>query len=108
MYELDEAALRNLIDEHPEAVGRIHRKNYYSSDGSEMVSHELINRLFPKNLYHYEGTIHEQVVPAGETYEVPLFISHVGYKLDSVNKKEKAERNLWNRRRIRENYGSDS
>lgn len=97
---LDYNALTGLIKEHPESVGRIHRKNIFEQDGSDMFSNELINRLFPKKLYHYQGTIHEQIVSTSsavtdyDTYTVPLFCTHVGYQGSEKLRLKKAQRNL--------------
>ena len=92
--------LIQLMENNPNSVGRIHRKNLYQSEGSDMISNELINRLFPKKLYHYKGTIHEQVVYALEdtktypTYETPIFSTHIGYNGGKDLRKSKALRNL--------------
>ena len=97
---LDYDTVLNLIQEHPDQVGRLHRKNLFESDGSDMVSNELINRLFPKKLYHYAGTIHEQVVSIENpeevysTYVIPLYCTHVGYQGGQKLRLEKANRNL--------------
>lgn len=97
---LDYEALVAQIKANPDAVGRIHRKNIFESDGSDMISNELINRLFPKKLYHYQGTIHEQVVyiddpkKTYETYVTSLFSTHVGYQGGQALRLEKANRNL--------------
>lgn len=45
----DYDAIIKLIKANPNSVGRIHRKNIFESNGSDMTSNELINRLFPKN-----------------------------------------------------------
>lgn len=97
---LDLVALQNLISKKPSAVGRMHRKNLYVSDGCNMISNELVNRLFSKKLYHYEGRIHEQITPLVDnqtdypTYTIPLFTTHVGYQGEQKDRKKKVKRNL--------------
>ncbi len=89
-----------LIKQHPEAIGDIHLKNLYQSDGSDMVSNELIHRLFPKKLYHYTGTIHEQVTSIEVNnsndlvYDAPIYATHIGYSGGKDLRKTKALRNL--------------
>lgn len=98
--EFDYDKLIQLINQYPNHVGIIHRKNLYQSDGSDMASNELIHRLFPKKLYHYTGTIHEQVTTlAGDGsydtfYNAPIYITHVGYSGGKDLRKTKALRNL--------------
>lgn len=89
-----------LIDKYPSSIGNIHRKNPYQSNDSEMVSNELIHRLFPRKYYHYTGTIHEQVTVLDESishesvYDAPIHITHVGYNGGKELRKTKALRNL--------------
>ena len=96
----DYDAIIKLIKANPNSVGRIHRKNIFESNGSDMTSNELINRLFPKKLYQYNGSIHEQVVKisdsaaAYDTYVAPIFCTHVGYQGNQKQRFKKAERNL--------------
>lgn len=97
---MDYEKVIQLIKAHPDEIGSIHRKNLYQSDGSDMVSNELIHRLFPKKLYHYTGTIHEQVTASkGDgsnilAYDAPIYTTHVGYSGGKDLRKTKALRNL--------------
>ncbi len=95
----------SLIKQNPNHIGTIHRKNLYQSNGSNMVSYELISRLFPKNIYHYTGTIHEQVTAIDKTdmddnslqvltFDAPIYITHVGYSGGTNLRNDKAHRNL--------------
>ena len=98
--EINEDELYCLINDHPNDVAQVHIKNLYQSDDSEMVSNELITRLFPKSSFHYKGTIHEQITPRNNDrlsyniYSAPVYITHAGYKLDNIGRNKKAERNL--------------
>lgn len=96
--EFDLNEVQKLIHLHPDAVGRMHRKNLYQSEGNAMSSNELVNRLFPKKSFHYEGRIHEQIERfSGEpydTYVIPFFTTHVGYQGNQDNRSIKAKRNL--------------
>lgn len=96
--KLDFLQLQKLINENPQKVGRILRKNAVEENGQILYQVERLNRFFPKALYHYEGKIHEQVVAfSGEeylTYFVPVEIEHDGYLGSTEEKREKAYRNL--------------
>lgn len=90
--------LSAAITVHPEDVGRILRINILTREKEIQEKKERINRIFPKDLFHYEGRIHEQVEAFDgkdyETYSVPLVIGHTGYDLPKEQKREKAFRNI--------------
>lgn len=96
--DLDVTALYNQIKKNPNGVGKIHKINLSAEDDNSITFHELTTRLFPKALYHYEGRVHEQVVPIDATnnsytsYTTDIFVDHHGY-VGSSNA-EKAKRNL--------------
>lgn len=89
-----------LVKANPDSVGQIHRKNLFDNNGSPMNSNELISRLFPKSIYSYTGSIHEQLVNISEpdmrysTYPLPIFSTHVGYQGSPEKRRKKGERNL--------------
>lgn len=86
------------IEKQKGKVGRVLRKNYYTEDQEKRENSEWINRVFSKELFHYEGRIHEQVQAKNgekyETYRTPLVMTHSGYDLSEEEKKAKAKRNL--------------
>lgn len=99
--EIDISDLNRLIQENPDGIGLLLRKNLFQSGASDMTSTIRISRLFPKALFHYEGIIHEQVVPLNPKelpnpthYKIPVYMTHVGYQGDSTLKQTKANRNL--------------
>ncbi len=79
-------------------VGRINIVNKYSNSGENFESREKISRFFCKNLFKYEGIIHEQIVStSGEkylTYDIPVTIEHIGYEENELGRKEKIKRNI--------------
>jgi glycosyltransferase involved in cell wall biosynthesis len=81
-----------------EKVGRILRINKYSRNGDKFNYKERANRLFYKNQFEYEGSIHEQLVlkSRGEysTYNVPIVMEHSGYEEDEIDRKDKTKRNI--------------
>lgn len=95
-YELDLEEIYRLIDQHPKGIGRLLRS---SEDIAQTVSVDHVERLFNRNIYHYERPIHEQVLPINKkdklyTYPIPLSVEHAGYigTREDINKK--AMRNL--------------
>lgn len=90
--------IKKLVSENPEKVGRIHRKNFFTQDGKTFSGNELVNRLYNRKLYRYEGKIHEQIAANTggfyETYPLPLYFDHYGYEGTKEERKEKAERNI--------------
>jgi hypothetical protein len=98
LESVDCFALEKQIKEHPELVGRIQRRNQITKNGIKQEQKEWINRIFDRERFYYEGSIHEQVTAkdggAYETYQAPVVIRHVGYDLSPEKKKEKAMRNI--------------
>jgi glycosyltransferase involved in cell wall biosynthesis len=97
--EFDIENVKNLITLNEKAVGKI---TIISDIQDSMVikkSKEVITRLFNKNYYHYEGIIHEQVVPkyADINYSselVKITVDHVGYTESIIKEKDKVNRNI--------------
>lgn len=97
--EIDIPAIKKLLREYPDAIGQIRRRNAcFASDGiSERITVDLVERLFDRRLYHYTGTIHEQVTHRqGKmlyAYQLPLTVYHDGYLGTPEERRQKAERN---------------
>lgn len=114
--QMDIHKIQQLIDRNPTKVGRLLRINEFSRRGISYKYSERVTRLFSKKYYHYEGIIHEQVVPItkeknneandssifdvnldkaqSEDYLIPLTIRHSGYEGDLSTRKRKTERNI--------------
>ena len=92
------AELSRLLKEHPDAVGRVYRKNVFERNGVRQETDEWLNRIFRKDSFHYEGRIHEQVTALDgsdyETFQTPVTLVHTGYDLPEEERKKKAERNI--------------
>lgn len=98
---IDVNELKKLLDTKGKWVGRIHRKNFYISNGQTMCSNELVNRIYDRRYYKYAGKIHEQIVSVNEekaydyqTYEAPVYTTHDGYVGNTEDRKRKADRNI--------------
>jgi glycosyltransferase involved in cell wall biosynthesis len=105
LEELDYEKLLRQIEAHPRAVGRLKRRNVFVADGEEKETVEYIHRIFSRELYGYQGRIHEQVVRKAappdsperwgyETYYTEITILHDGYSGTEEERQEKAKRNI--------------
>lgn len=99
--KLEVQKLLELLEQNGKKVGRIHRKNAYKSGGQWLNSNELVNRIYDRRYYHYEGRIHEQIVRTDsedkygyETYVAPVYTEHAGYTGDTAQRQKKAQRNI--------------
>lgn len=95
---LDWEELQCAVREHPESVGHVKRLDYYESDGCTQCMSVMIERLYNRNYYHFEGPIHEQLHPVSGIsytyYETSVVIDHSGYLGSREELQQKAERNL--------------
>lgn len=102
VQSIDIAQLKLLMEKNPCKIGRLLRINEFSRNSNANRYQERVNRLFSKKYYQYEGIIHEQVVPikhdseeaSGETYLLPLTITHSGYEGELSVRKRKTQRNI--------------
>ena len=102
---LDYEKFIRQIEAHPGAVGRIRHHSLFEADGEEKETQEYIHRIFSKELYCYQGKIHEQVVrrtadPKSderwgyEVYYTELSVFHDGYSGTEEERRKKAQRNI--------------
>ncbi len=96
VYELNLEEIYRLIEEHPTGIGRLLRS---SEDIAQTTSVDRVERLFHRQVYHYERPIHEQVLPIDKstrlyTYPIPLCAEHAGYVGTREDINKKAMRNL--------------
>lgn len=100
LMEIDIDAILSLLEAHPASIGLLSRHNHYQMNGMDSVYVDLVERLFSRKYYHYEGIIHEQVVLMEPdkhtygTYQIPLTLNHSGYIGSDENLREKAQRNI--------------
>lgn len=95
---VDVGYLFRMIKQHSDEIGRIHIKNITTYNGQKCEKWEWVSRIFPKEKFHYEGRIHEQVTAIDgsdyKTYQAPVVIEHTGYDLTPEERKQKAKRNF--------------
>lgn len=100
LTEIDIDAVMSLLKAQPTSIGLLSRQNHYEMNGTDSVYVDLVERLFSRQYYHYEGIIHEQVVLREPdkhtygTYQIPLILNHSGYVGSDENLREKAQRNI--------------
>lgn len=90
--------LVSIIEQHPQDVGLIARNNHYTSNQTDTVYQDRVERLFNKTFYHYESPIHEQVTNNKTgmryiSYNLPVLADHSGYVGTPEELREKVERN---------------
>ena len=91
--------MQKLMAQYPHAIGQLTRDNICYNKSHELIhSTDLVERLFHRRLYEYEGTIHEQVVKKDRTqgygFTFPLFITHTGYCGTEEEINAKSQRNI--------------
>ncbi len=95
--DFDKEKTEVLIRNNPEGLGRLTRINEFVREDGAVDSEEPVTRLFSKKHYHYEGSIHEQIVRTTEGevtyYSFPLAMLHSGYDGDLEVRKKKTLRN---------------
>lgn len=120
LLEIDIDAVMALMQKYPDKIGLLSRHNHYEMNGTDSVYVDLVERLFSRKYYHYEGIIHEQVVPIAApktplsepqsgvpksalsqsqsilhgTYQIPLTLDHCGYNGSEEELRKKAQRNI--------------
>lgn len=99
IVSFDKARLEELIQQNPNGIGRVLIISDYTRGEERYRTNSRISRLFTKELYCYEGRVHEQVVPkkgflVGEDYDVPIHIHHEGYDGDLEIRRMKTQRNI--------------
>ena len=100
LQEIDIEAILRLAKQHPTSVGLLSRENHYQMNGTDSIYVDLVERLFSRKYYHYEGIIHEQVRLLDTerysygTYQIPLILNHSGYSGSEESMREKALRNI--------------
>lgn len=88
----------DILRQEKPKIGKIQLKNAFCSNGKIMYSRELVNRIYNRRYFRFEGKIHEQLILIDhgriDTYIAPLYVDHQGYLGDKVNRETKANRNL--------------
>ncbi len=99
LTEWDEKANQQAIKENPGGIGRIYRTDTYTQQGETRTVREGMGRFFSKKLYHYEGSIHEQIVPndtdrTASYYTLNAEFDHMAYAGDIETRAKRSKRNI--------------
>lgn len=98
LTELDWEQLQAAAESHPESVGHVKRLDYFETDSGLNRYDVMIERLYDRRYYQFQGAIHEALVPVTDipytSYETSIVIDHAGYLGNAEKLREKAERNL--------------
>lgn len=96
----DENLLQRRISGSPESIGKITRKDSFTQQGKDYLSTEEMGRLFSKKVYHYEGSIHEQITFLDSSlkhyrfYSLPIVCTHQAYMGNLDLRRKRALRNI--------------
>lgn len=97
IVDVDARGFQAIMDNYPNDIGMLSRKNHYELNGTDSVYTDDVERFFNRKLYHYEAIIHEQVRPLKElSYQriaLPLVVDHCGYNGTLEDLEKKAKRN---------------
>lgn len=90
---------QELIKANPKGIGRIYLTDTYTQLNETRTARSGIGRFFNRNCYHYEGAIHEQIVPLNHTLTpsyFPLYaeFKHNSYSGDLNARTKRAKRNI--------------
>lgn len=89
--------IQELIELYPSSIGRLIRRNVCPNGTSTSIMIDKVERLFDRRKYHYEGSIHEQVISNDNSeltaYEIPFTVYHEGYLGSPEQLQQKAKRN---------------
>ena len=98
LIQFDKKRLQKLVKDNKNGIGRITRINEFTRKGNIFRAHEQVARLFNRNYYQYEGSIHEQIIAKGIEkkyfYEIPLTAEHYGYEGNLEVRRKKTQRNI--------------
>lgn len=97
--EWDEKELQNLINNNPTMIGNMVQRNTCGHEGETYKSDERASRLYNRKFYHFERSIHEQLVPTnpdtGFHYKgIQIIADHMSYSGSVEDLRKKAERNI--------------
>ena len=113
----DLSALAAHMKSQPTAAGRILIRNRFSENGQTAFEQVRVSRFVNRRYFHFEGAVHEQLVPIttqDETapavkyvYDAPITVLHVGYDGSEEEMRNKSKRNIGLLERELEMQGPD-
>lgn len=93
----DMPRIQSFLQQYPDDIGMISRHNQFKMNNTDSFYTDQVERLFPKEKFHYEAPVHEQVCSTtGFSFrriELPLEVRHNGYNGTTEELQQKALRN---------------
>lgn len=101
---IDTVSLTTCMKAQPAAAGRILIRNRFTENGQVNYEQVQVSRFVNRRYYHFEGAVHEQLVPlplpedntvpVKYVYSAPITLLHVGYDGSEAEMQEKSMRNI--------------
>ena len=101
---IDLASLNACMKSHLKSAGRILIRNRFTENGQTAYEQVRVSRFVNRRYYHFEGAVHEQLVPVIDrdaasaapkyVYNAPITVLHVGYDGSEEEMREKSRRNI--------------
>ncbi|MCM1124123.1 MAG: glycosyltransferase [Eubacterium sp.] len=108
---IDTNRLIDFMNKYPTAAGRILIRNRFTENGQVSYEQVRVSRFVNRRYYHFEGAIHEQLVPIASSgkyvYPAPITLLHVGYDGSEEEMHEKSRRNIALLEKELEIHGAD-
>ena len=97
----DNSLIESLMRGPIQRFGYIERRNHFEADGQDMIYTDRVERFFNKKAFHYEGSIHEQLMPVkyfpvpseGISFVTGICVEHTGYLGSADDLSAKSKRN---------------
>lgn len=97
---IDQAALQECMKRNPRSAGRILIRNRFTENGQPSYEQVRVSRFVNRQYFHFEGAVHEQLVPGAAlhhtkyVYSAPITVLHVGYDGSEAEMFAKSRRNI--------------
>ena len=114
---IDLPSLTTHMASHERDAGRILIRNRFTENGQTAYEQVRVSRFVNRRYYHFEGAVHEQLVPitipgsespaVKYVYNAPITVLHVGYDGSEDEMREKSRRNIALLERELETNGPD-
>lgn len=101
---IDLSSLNACMESQLRSAGRILIRNRFTENGQTAYEQVRVSRFVNRCYYHFEGAVHEQLVPVTDrdtvsavpkyVYDAPITVLHVGYDGSEEEMREKSRRNI--------------
>ena len=101
---IDLSSLSACMESQLRSAGRILIRNRFTENGQTAYEQVRVSRFVNRRYYHFDGAVHEQLVPIPDrdavsatpkyVYDAPITVLHVGYDGSEEEMREKSRRNI--------------